>query len=55
MTENHKIISEIEALLEEQVEILHKELTPDLVVRYGERHKRIRELLDRISRDRNGQ
>ena len=53
--EERKVIAEIEALLSKQMQDLRKELTLELVVSYGQRHKRIRELVERIGRNQNGQ
>ena len=49
MTEKENIFAGISVLLQEQIETLRLDLLgPDEIAQYGERQKRIRELVERI-------
>jgi hypothetical protein len=53
MTEKETIFAEISVLLEEQIETLRADLLgPSEIAEYGERQKRINDLVERIGQNR---
>ena len=49
VNEREKIVAEIRQLLDEQMEALRMELTPEMVLEYTERKQKIRKLVDQVA------
>lgn len=51
VTEKAQILSEIHALLAQQMDALQKKLTHEEMRQYGERDERVRALIERLNRE----